>query len=333
MGGDERGRGEEGECADVTIYPWEHGRFPRIPTLRAAIVASVGAPRGVHLSLTRWWPAMPELPEVETIARDLREAGLPGQTITGVRIYWDRSVATPALSEFRSRVVGQTVRTVTRRGKFLRLDLQLPETLLIHLRMTGRLLLLPAADDVQPHLRLMFDLADGRQLRFHDMRKFGRVYLTSDPESILGKLGPEPLSDSFGAADLYARLRTRRTMLKPLLLDQRFIAGIGNIYADEALFLAGLHPCRRAIDLSGQEAEALYHAIRRVLTVAISDRGTTLGDYQTVSGQPGEHQESLQVFRRTGEPCPRCGQKIERLVVAGRGTHICRRCQPAVEGG
>jgi formamidopyrimidine-DNA glycosylase len=269
---------------------------------------------------------------VETIARDLRKAGLPGQTITGVHVHWDRSVATPALPEFRGRVVGQTVRAISRRGKFLRLDLRPPETLLIHLRMTGRLFLLRAADDVHPHLRLVFDLADGRQLRFHDMRKFGRLYLTPDPQSILGKLGPEPLSDSFSAADLYARLRTRRTMLKPLLLDQRFIAGIGNIYADEALFLAGLHPCRRTVDLSEQEAEALYHAVRRVLTLAISDRGTTLEDYRTVTGKPGEHQDSLQVFRRSGQPCPRCGQRIERLVVAGRGTHICPRCQPATGG-
>ncbi len=272
---------------------------------------------------------MPELPEVETIARDLRRADLPGQTITGTRVLWERSVATPNVMAFRERLVGRTVEAVLRRGKFLRFDLSRDETLLIHLRMTGRLYIVPSRDEVLPHLRISFDLANGRQLRFHDMRKFGRVYLLCDPQSVLGKLGPEPLDEAFSASDFSARLRRRRKMLKPLLLDQQFIAGIGNIYADEALFLASLHPCRRAHDLTDAEAEALYHAIRRVLVAALRDRGTTLNDYRTVTGQPGQHQESLLVFRRDGEPCPRCGHAIERLKVGGRGTHICPLCQPS----
>jgi len=272
---------------------------------------------------------VPELPEVETIARDLRRADLPGQTITGTRVLWERSVATPNVMAFRERLVGRTVEAVLRRGKFLRFDLSRDETLLIHLRMTGRLYIVPSRDEVLPHLRISFDLANGRQLRFHDMRKFGRVYLLCDPQSVLGKLGPEPLDEAFSASDFSARLRRRRKMLKPLLLDQQFIAGIGNIYADEALFLASLHPCRRAHDLTDAEAEALYHAIRRVLVAALRDRGTTLNDYRTVTGQPGQHQESLLVFRRDGEPCPRCGHAIERLKVGGRGTHICPLCQPS----
>lgn len=272
---------------------------------------------------------MPELPEVETIAGDLRRAGLPDQTITGVHVLWERTVATPDVATFRERLVEQTVETVSRRGKFLRFDLSRDETLLIHLRMTGRLYIVPSGDEVLPHLRVSFELGDGRQLRFHDMRKFGRVYLLRDPQAVLGKLGPEPLDEGFSASDFAARLRLRRMMLKPLLLDQRFIAGIGNIYADEALFLAGLHPCRRAQTLSATEAEALHEAVRHVLVAALRDRGTTIDDYRTVTGQPGQHQESLLVFRRDGEPCPRCGHSIERLKVGGRGTHICPRCQPS----
>ncbi|NOZ04741.1 MAG: bifunctional DNA-formamidopyrimidine glycosylase/DNA-(apurinic or apyrimidinic site) lyase [Chloroflexi bacterium] len=276
---------------------------------------------------------MPELPEVETVARDLRRAHLPGQTFTGVHLFWARTVACPDETSFRARLTGQTVETVTRRGKFLRLDLSGAETLLIHLRMTGRLYLAPASEAAMPHLRLSFDLGDGRQLRFHDMRKFGRVYLTADPDSILGKLGPEPLDETFRVDDLQNLLAGRKMMLKPLLLDQRFIAGIGNIYADEALFLAGLHPQRHANTLSPDEGAALFHALRRVLTLALENRGTTLDDYRTVTGKPGENQDSLLVFRQTGQPCPRCGRPIERLVVGGRGTHICPHCQPPGEGG
>jgi len=271
---------------------------------------------------------MPELPEVETIARDLRRAKLPGQTFTSVQVFWARTVACPDEASFRARLTGQTVAAVARRGKFLRLDLSGTETLLIHLRMTGRLYLAPAAEAAMPHLRVSFDLGDGRQLRFHDMRKFGRMYLTADPDSILGKLGPEPLDETFRAGDLQNLLAGRKMMLKPLLLDQRLIAGIGNIYADEALFLAGLHPQRHASTLSPAEGAALFHALRQVFTLALENRGTTLDDYRTVTGKPGENQDSLQVFRQTGQPCPRCGQPIERLVVGGRGTHICPHCQP-----
>ncbi len=276
---------------------------------------------------------MPELPEVETIARDLRRANLPGQTFTGVHVFWDRTVASPDVTSFRARLAGQAVDSVARRGKFLRFELSDVQTLLIHLRMTGRLYLAPAAEATRPHLRVSFDLGDGRQLRFHDMRKFGRMYLTADPDSILGKLGPEPLDGTFRVGDLQNLLAGRKMMLKPLLLDQRFIAGIGNIYADEALFLAGLHPQRHANTLTPAEGAALFHAIREVLTLALGNRGTTLNDYRTVTGKPGENQDSLLVFRRTGEPCPRCGQPIERLVVGGRGTHICPHCQPPEDGG
>ncbi len=271
---------------------------------------------------------MPELPEVETIARDLRQANLPGQTFTGVHVYWARSVARPDEASFRARLTGQTVESVARRGKFLRFELSGAETLLIHLRMTGRLYLAPVTEAAMPHLRVLFDLGDGRQLRFHDMRKFGRMYLTADPDSILGKLGPEPLDETFRASDFQNLLAGRKMMLKPLLLDQRFIAGIGNIYADEALFLAGLHPQRAANTLTPPEGAALLYAIRQALILALGNRGTTLDDYRTVTGKPGENQDSLQIFRKTGEPCPRCEHPIERLVVGGRATHICPRCQP-----
>lgn len=269
---------------------------------------------------------MPELPEVETIARGLREP-LVGRQFTGVRVGWENLVARPAVEEFERGLVGQRILSLKRRGKYLVFALSGGGNLIIHLRMTGRLLIKNSDDELDKHDHLIFELGEGRELRFNNVRKLGRVYLVNDEDEIVGRLGPEPLDDDFAPADFAALLSGRRGMIKPLLLNQRFIAGIGNIYADEALFAAHIHPERMADTLTADEIERLYGAIRQVLAQGIQNRGTTFSDYRDAEGREGENQEQLLVFRRTGQPCPRCGMTIERTVVGGRGTYSCPQCQ------
>jgi formamidopyrimidine-DNA glycosylase len=270
---------------------------------------------------------MPELPEVETIVTGLR-GPLIGRTFTGVRVRWENIVARPAVPEFQRRIRGQRILDIRRRGKYLVFDLSRGDCLLIHLKMTGQLTVRPGDAPADQYGHTVFDLDDGRQLRFLDMRKFGRVYLVVDENEVVGSLGPEPLADDFTFSEFVALIRKRKGALKPLLLNQQFIAGIGNIYADEALFVAGVHPQRKADTLTAEEIERLYQAIRQVLRQALADQGTTFdGAYRRVDGGEGEHQENLKVFRRKGQPCPRCGSAIERIVVGGRGTHFCPCCQ------
>jgi formamidopyrimidine-DNA glycosylase len=269
---------------------------------------------------------MPELPEVETIVQGLREP-LVGRQFTGVRVGWEKLVARPTAEEFERGLVGQRILGLRRRGKYLIFALSGRGSLIVHLRMTGRLLIKSSDDEGDKHDHLIFELDDGRELRFNNVRKLGRVYLVDDEDEIVGRLGPEPLDDDFTPADFTALLSGRRGKIKPLLLNQRFMAGIGNIYADEALFVACIHPERRADTLTAEETERLYDAIRRVLRQGIENRGTTLSAYRDAEGREGSNQEHLLVFRRTGQSCPRCGTPIERTVVGGRGTYFCPRCQ------
>ena len=271
---------------------------------------------------------MPELPEVETLARDLQTL-LRGASFSSVDVHWPRSVAMPTESEFTARLPGRRIERVGRRAKFLVFFLSASSQLLIHLRMSGQLRVEPEEVSPGKHARVVFHLTDGRQLIFDNPRKLGRVYLTSDLETVVGHLGPEPLAAEF-TLDLFATELSRHTgALKPLLLDQSFVAGLGNIYADEVLFEARLRPLRKADSLSHQDTERLYAAIRRVLQQAIENRGTTLDDggYRDIEGQPGRHQHRLKVYHRTDEPCIRCSEPIERIVVGGRGTHFCPHCQ------
>ena len=269
---------------------------------------------------------MPELPEVETIVRGLREP-LVGRQFTGVRVGWENLVARCSVEEFKRRLVGQRILGVKRRGKYLVFTLSGGGNLIIHLRMTGRLSIKNSDNELDKHDHLIFELDDGRELRFNNVRKLGRVYLVEDEDEIVGRLGPEPLDDDFTPADFAALLSGRRGMIKPLLLNQQFMAGIGNIYADEALFAARIQPERKADTLTAGEIEHLYHAICQVLTQGIQNRGTTFSDYRDAGGREGGNQEYLRVFRRVGQPCPRCGTPIERTVVGGRGTYFCPRCQ------
>lgn len=275
---------------------------------------------------------MPELPEVETVARGLRQV-MVGLTFTGVTVCWPRTIARPAVDEFARRIVGRQVRAVGRRGKYVRFTLD-EGYLLIHLKMSGRLRTASADDEADKHVHTVFDLDNGQQLWFRDVRKFGRVYLVDHPEEVTGALGPEPLDDAFTLADFQARLSRRSGRLKSLLLNQEFLAGLGNIYADEALFAAGLHPLRRADTLNSEEVERLYEAIQRVLRDAVAGRGTTLDDggYRDAAGEPGAYQDQIFVYGRGGEACRRCQGVIERIVIGGRSSHFCPSCQPEKPG-
>lgn len=272
---------------------------------------------------------MPELPEVETVVRGLR-AAIVGRTITDVKVLWMRSIVPPDPDTFARRLTGQAITNVERRGKWVVMTLSDDDTLLIHLRMSGRLVVESEACLDDRHLRVLFLLDDGRRLSFIDQRKFGRMMLTNDPSLILRDLGPEPLSEEFTPKQLKEMLRSRRGSIKPLLLDQRFLAGLGNIYTDEALWQAQIHPLRPANTLTPAEVTRLHKAIRVVLTSAIAGGGTTLEDeaYRRANGRVGEFAGELAAYGRAGQPCPRCSQTIERIKVSQRGTHFCPRCQP-----
>jgi len=269
---------------------------------------------------------MPELPEVETVARGL-QAALAGRTIVAVQVLWPRTVVDMEPAAFAERLAGQTIVRVGRRGKWVVLTLASGQALLVHLRMTGRLLVEEGACGDEQHVRVRLALDDGRCLCFRDARKFGRMALVDDPAPVLGELGPEPLGDDFTLAWLRGLLAGRRGRIKPLLLNQRVLAGLGNIYTDEVLFRARLSPRRSASSLSRRQVQALLLTIREVLASAIRRRGTSISDYVDARGRRGGFQFALQVYGRQGAACPRCGTPIVRSVVAGRGTWSCPRCQ------
>lgn len=264
---------------------------------------------------------MPELPEVETVVRGLR-GPLVGRTFTGVTVTWPNSIRTP-IPELQHRLPGQRIEKITRRGKYLQFHLSEGDTLFIHLKMTGDLLVEPEDEPLNPHVRTIFDLDNHHQLRFKDPRKFGRVYLVDDPAQVVGKLGPEPLPDDFSLDDFKALFRRRSGRLKPLLLNQQFIAGVGNIYADESCFMAKIDPRRPVDTLTEAELERLYHAIRQALNAGITHKGASLDAVY----RGGEFQNYFQAYGRSGEPCLTCGAEIQRIVLGGRSTHFCSRCQ------
>jgi formamidopyrimidine-DNA glycosylase len=274
---------------------------------------------------------MPELPEVQTVVNELRQARTIGSRVLAAQVHWPATIATSSPARFCCHVAEQVVVDVRRRGKFIVFQLD-GAWLLVHLRMTGRLYLVDDKVPRQIHEHVILQLNQHRQLRFHDTRKFGRFFLVDRPEALLSRLGPEPLSKRFTTKVLEKGLKKHQRMLKPLLLDQHFIAGLGNIYVDEALWMARLHPRRKSSDLNARQASALHRAIRQVLRRGIQNRGTTLArdktGFQPPSGQWGDNRHALRVFRRQGEPCPRCGQKINRIQVAQRSTFVCLCCQP-----
>lgn len=269
---------------------------------------------------------MPELPEVETIVRQLCRQ-IKGKTIATVRVQWLRSVE-GSKKEFSRRVRGMTIAAVSRRGKYIGLEGDDGTFFTVHLRMTGKLVgELSAAD--RKHLRLQFTFTDGTKLHFVDARKFGRLRLWPCRGQACPGLGPEPLRAAAVLAAL-RRLRTRRP-IKSALLDQAVLAGIGNIYADEALFAAGIHPLAPAAFLSDAQRRRLASAIPGILKKAIGRRGTTLRNYRSVDNRSGENQEHLFVYGRYQSPCLVCGAKIDRIRISGRSSHYCPSCQKIEE--
>ena len=274
---------------------------------------------------------MPELPEVQTIVGDLKAAGIEGAVITGAEVFWTRTIEKPSASAFCRRIKGKKIAAIWRRGKFIVFDFKNGSHLLMHLRMSGRLHLVAQESPRKKHEHVIINFKAGKQLRFHDTRKFGRIYLISDTDKILGPLGPEPLAAGFTCKILAQRLSLRKRLLKPLLLDQTFIAGLGNIYVDEALWESKIHPCRIAATLTEPEIRALHRSIPRVLKRGLKNLGTSLGtgkaNFYSIAKQQGRNRDRLKVFRRTSLPCPRCQTKIRRIIVGQRSTHICPKCQ------
>ncbi len=274
---------------------------------------------------------MPELPEVETVVRLLRKP-LVGRTLERVRAPWLRSLGGDSLRAFGHRVVGTRVRALRRRAKFIVIELEREGAdagaLVVHLRMTGRLHVEPRSADPGPYARVLVDLDGDRVLTFVDVRKFGRFLHRADPEELFRRLGPEPLDGDLDAEEFAHELRSRRRMLKPLLLDQSFIAGLGNIYVDESLHRVKLHPEQSADRVSAPKARALFDAIQTTLRAAIEREGSSFDAfYRTPEGQPGSYQHQFRVYGRTGRACPVCGTSIRKSTVAQRGTHHCPRCQ------
>ncbi len=274
---------------------------------------------------------MPELPEVETIVRDVRPH-VTGRRIRGLRYWnWERTFATHPPAELDAALAGRRIEGVGRRAKRILFRLDDERLLVMSLRMTGQLTF--RAKPLAPTAFTRFILAlDRGEVRFDDARKFGRVWLYTPAEwaAESAKLGPEPLEMS--EEEFVRHLSLRKGMLKALLLDQKFLAGVGNIYADEALWRAGLHPRKRAETLRRPEKERLYEAVRHVLEAGIRNRGTSIDDYVGGTGEQGSHQSFLEAYGRTGEPCRRCGAEIRRIVSGQRGTHYCPKCQPAPRG-
>jgi formamidopyrimidine-DNA glycosylase len=271
---------------------------------------------------------MPELPEVETIARGLAPR-LRGRAVAAVELL-HRPLLRRAGPKRLAALKGRLILGVRRRGKMLLIELEGRRTLVFHLKMTGQFLFASADEPRDKHVRLALRFEDGRdELRFHDVRKFGFLLcLEGDPENACGELaalGPEPLEIS--VPEFTSLLRRRKARLKALLLDQTAIAGIGNIYADEMLFDSRLHPKKRASSLSRPAAARLHASMRKILSQAIDEGGSTLQDYRDAEGREGHYQESHMVYGRAGEPCLACGAPIRRIIVAGRGTHFCSRCQ------
>jgi formamidopyrimidine-DNA glycosylase len=275
---------------------------------------------------------MPELPEVETVLRGLAARAL-GRRITAVEIRHE-GVIVGSPDEFAASVTGGLIRRLDRKGKALAMELASrsggpPRYLLLRLGMTGQFVVARRETPLLPHTHVLLSLDDGtEELRYRDPRRFGRLRCCTaeELEAVFGRLGPD--AQKIDETQFLAALRDRRGAIKRWLMNQQFLSGLGNIYADEALFLARVHPLTQAGRLSSRTAHRLYRAVRKVLDQAVALQGTSFRDYLDIEGQPGNFLPRLRVYQRTGEPCRRCRRPIRRLIVAGRSTHFCPKCQP-----
>lgn len=273
---------------------------------------------------------MPELPEVETVKRTLEEK-IVGSRFQGLKVLMPKIIKADEVDDLAGAISGKRVVRMGRRGKYLLVYLEGSLVLVVHLRMTGQLVHTEAEQELAKHTHVVFNLDNGCQLRFIDQRQFGRIYLVAenalDVISGLKNMGMEPFDPDFTREYFKKELHNRRTRIKPLLLDQTFIAGIGNIYADEALFRALVHPERPAYSLNQRETARLYQAIKDVLEEGITNRGTSIKDYVDGEGRSGENQHKLRVYGREGQPCQKCKKPIHRIKVGGRSSYFCARCQ------
>lgn len=269
---------------------------------------------------------MPELPEVETIVRQLRARGVEGREILSIRVNWARTVEPLSAASFSKQICGTTLSEISRVGKWMMFSLSSGKTIMIHLRMSGSFSIAAGSHD-----RIILKLSDGLTLYYRDTRKFGRWRLVEDPQEILSKLGPDALTRQFTRNYFRETIRKRHRMIKPLILDQSVVAGLGNIYADEALWEAKVHPERRSDSLTDAELESLFNAIKHVLKIGVKNRGTSLGDgktnYRDVDGESGGHREKVKAYGRSGKPCLRCKKTLKKIIVAQRGTTYCPNCQ------
>lgn len=272
---------------------------------------------------------MPELPEVETVRKGLVQL-VKGKTIENVEILWPRIIETPDILLFQVQLAGQTIEDISRRGKYLIFKLSAND-LISHLRMEGKYEFFETDPIVDKHTHVIFHFTDGSQLQYRDVRKFGRMALVEKDQSPYYKgimqLGPEPLPEQFTLEAFTKGLRKSHKAIKPLLLDQKLVTGLGNIYVDEALWQAKIHPEQPANTLTEEETALLREAIIDVLKKAVEAGGTTIRTYLNALGEAGKFQLSLNAYGQTGKPCPRCGTPIVKLKVAQRGTHICPSCQ------
>lgn len=274
---------------------------------------------------------LPELPEVETVVQGLKDL-TEGRKIMTVKVREEKIIGYPEkVNEFIHDVINKKIVNLGRRGKYILINLDQYKTMVVHLRMTGKLLVKASELPFEKHTHVIFELDNDQDLRFNNVRKFGRIYLVDsgnwEKAGGLNELGPEPLADDFTLECFEKQFENRRASIKSLLLDQSFIAGLGNIYTDEVLFMAGINPGRKANTLSREEIKKIYKSIRKLLKLGIKYGGTTFSDYVNVLGKKGSFQRKLLVYQQQGKKCPECGAAIVKEKIAGRSTHYCPQCQ------
>ncbi|WP_077621278.1 DNA-formamidopyrimidine glycosylase [Sediminibacillus massiliensis] len=273
---------------------------------------------------------MPELPEVETVRKTLLHL-VKNKEINDVQVYWDNIIKKPAQQEiFKQSLIGQTIHDIRRKGKFLLFDLN-DYVLVSHLRMEGKYGVFPSSTPLLKHTHVVFAFTDGEELRYNDVRKFGTMHLFKKGEEAADKplslLGPDPFEDDFDLSIFQSKIQKSERSIKAILLDQSVIAGLGNIYVDETLFKAGVHPERRGSSLTEKDISKIHHAAVDTLLLAIEQGGTTIRSYVNSQGQIGMFQQELFVYGQHNEPCKKCGSPIAKIKVGGRGTHVCTTCQ------